>query len=293
MERELAFEYSENPFGITFQQKTREPKTWKEEIRAIAREIPNAAGKRPIFVCSSGGIDSELVCRALFEEGIHFSVLTVEHEAGTNEDDIQFARKWCREHGIAQKVVRLDMPEFFTQTIERFTNEGYYSGNVFRYFQLFLLETIESLGGYAVLGGGEQLYEIDTIEPKERDVYLEFESGITVPLEWMKRQGSIHRPYFYFSTSEACLAYLRIPIVDFAVRHPEVFRHQANKYIFKRFVCQSLWPDIVPRQKLSGYEEIYNLRMETQKRLRDRFADKIQTYRLPVVEFRRELEGIK
>ena len=196
----LAIKFSKHPFSAQFLPCKREPKSWKEELKDVAFSIVNEAGSRPIFVCSSGGIDSEIVCKIFFELGIHFSVLTVAHAAGTNEQDISFARNWCNVHGVKQHIVRLDMPDFFTNGIERYVREGYFAGNVFRYFQLFLFETVGALGGYAVLGGGEQLYNIpDPESTTEEDTYIEFESGFTAALQWMKEKKITHRPYFYYS----------------------------------------------------------------------------------------------
>ena len=285
-----AFQYTEDPFTLTFSPCTRKPLTWKEEVQAIARGMVKDAGSRPIIVCASGGTDSELVCRAFYDQGIYFSVLTVEHAAGTNKEDIAHAQRWCRDRGVEHKLVRLDMAEFMSKSIERYIEQGYIAGNVFRYFQLFLLETVESMGGYAVLGGGGQIYEIANDSPTEKDIYLEYGSGFALPLQWIKQNGNAHRPYFYYSTSEAVLAYLQIPIVDFAVHHPEIFAHKINTYLFKRLVSQALWPDLVPRPKMSGYEEIRELRRETEQKLRARFRDKLQKFRLPIVELRKQLE---
>jgi len=288
--RTLAVEFSQHPFSARFFPCARESISWKKELELVAVSIANEAGSRPITVCSSGGIDSELVCRILYDLGIHFSVLTLEHLAGTNARDISYAKAWCKAHGVEQRIVHLDMPDFFNNGIERYIREGYLAGNVFRYFQLFLLETVESMGGYAVLGGGEQQYHIpDSESSEEKDTYIEFESGFTAPLQWMQKNESSHCPYFFYGTPEATLAYLRIPIVNFAVRNPEMFRHKLNRHIFKRLVCHSVWPDLVSREKLNGYEEIRRLRLETQKELMRRFGEKLETFRLPVERMREQL----
>jgi hypothetical protein len=286
-----AFSYSFDPFSVKFDPCTREPQDWKEQMRTLARKLANGAGSRPIIVCAGGRIGSELICRALFEEGIHFSVVTVEYTDGANREDVEYARAWCIAHGIEQKVITLDMAKFFSKDIERYITEGYRARNLFRYFQLFLLETVESLGGYAVLGCGAQMYRLASEVPREEDVYLQYERGLTVPIEWMDTNNTSHCAYFFASNPEMCLAYLRIPIVDFAVRHPSIFSHENNRSLFKRLVYQSLWPDIVPRKSMSGYDRIKPLRIQVQNKLMARFGESIEMYRLPVVQFRQQLEG--
>src|SRR5262245_17479653 len=73
-------------FWFEFVPCTREPKNWKEEIYAAARQIGSTVTK-PLWLCSSGGIDSEVMCHAFFDQQIPFSVLTIEHKAGTNTFD--------------------------------------------------------------------------------------------------------------------------------------------------------------------------------------------------------------
>ena len=276
-------------FWVRFAPCTRQPLSWKEELYSAAREVAKAAGGKPLWLCSSGGIDSEIMCRAFFEQGIHFSVLTVEHAAGTNRNDIAYAQAWCKRSGVHQQLLRLDMGDFLGPMIDAYADEGYESANVFRYFQLKLLEEVESMGGYAVLGGGEQLYRVAREGDSIGEAYLEFESGVAVPLEWCARNATSHEPYFYYVLPEVASAFLEIPIVRFATRHPDIFRHHVNTFLFKRLIYQAEWPDMVARQKLSGYEAIYDERVRVQKSLAARFGARVHTYQLPVARFAEQL----
>src|SRR5262245_16344034 len=136
-----AFEYglpSEDvPFQLRFTAIRREPKPWKEEVYATARTIASTAGK-PNWGAFSGGIDSEFVCRAFFDQGIHFSVLTLEHAGGTNRHDIKYAIKWCRERGVEQRVMPIDMRRFLEDDVPKYA-EDYIASQPFRYLQIRLL----------------------------------------------------------------------------------------------------------------------------------------------------------
>ena len=280
------------PFWVKFNPVTREVKSWNEEIYAAARAVMNTSTK-PLLLCSSGGIDSEIMCRAFYDQGIHFTVLTIEHAAGTNVHDTRFVKKWCRKRGVEQKVVKLDMPDFLSTGVRAYADQSYITGNIFRYFQLKLLEEAERLGGHAVLGGGEQLYHVDPSKsvPEHADTYLEFETGYAVPLEWCRRNRAAHEPYFFFSTPELCLSYLNIPIVAFAVRHPDIFRNANNRFVFKQLTHQAQWPDIRPRKKMNGYEKITSLRAQAQDTLKKEFGQLIQVYRLPIATFAEQLSS--
>jgi hypothetical protein len=270
-------------FWIKLDRCTREPNAWTDEIYAAARALANAATK-PLWLCASGGIDSEVMCRAFFDQQIPFSVLSIEHAARTNDHDAAFAKRWCRDRGVERRVLQLDMPSFLTDGVDGYAAQSYVSGNVFRYLQVKLLETVEEMGGYAVLGGGEQLYAVDAKKPAptEEDTFIEYEVGFAVPLEWCRRNRTVHQPFFYLSTPELALSYLQIPLVAFGVGHPDMFRHPNNKFLFKRFVYQAMWPDITPRSKYSGFEKVVDLRMAAQGRLRQRFGPALHSYLLPV-----------
>lgn len=281
------------PFRVTFAPVTRPVKSWKEEVYEAAQKIGRAANK-PLMLSFSGGIDSEVMCNAFFEQGWSFTAVTFEYTDGGNEHDIRYAKEWCRERGVTQEIVRVDMRSFLQSGIDAHMRDGYITGNIFRYLQIEILKFAEKHGGYAVLGGGEQLYITDpsVMAPTKDDVYLSFEIGYAVPLEWCKRNNASHQPYFYFSTPELCRSYLNIPLVDYAVNHnPEIFRNISNRLLFKRMNYQTVWPDMTPRFKYSGFEKMADLRAHAEARLRDHFKDSIQTYSLPVPELRRQLAG--
>ena len=277
---------------FSFDSCIREPCVWKEEIYAAARVIANRANK-PIWVCSSGDLDSEIVCRAFFDQGIHFSVLTIEHATGTNHRDIKYAIEWCRVRGVRQKIVKVDMQIFFTKEVDVYADR-YVAEHPFRYFQIKLMEIVEEMGGYAVLAGGEQVYVVDQSESTimQEDVSLLCTVGTIAPIEWYKDRTTEHEPHFYFRTPELCLSFMRLPLVAFALNNPEsVFRHSANAHTFKRLVYQSIWTDIEIRYKSDGFEKIRSLEQDAIRRMRRRFGSKLVTYRLPVTVFERQLTG--
>jgi len=281
------------PFWVRFDACKHSPTTWKEEIYAAARTIANDAGARPLWLCSSGGIDSEVMCDAFFNQGINFSVLTLRQTNDTNVHDIKYAIEWCRSHGVKQKMVELDMESLLKDDVYRYAEEGYLAGGPFRYLQIRMLEIVETMGGYAVLGGGEQLYHVDPQKEKPTmdDAYLDFDVGYSVPLEWCRRNDTSHEPYFYFHTPEVCLAYLQTPLVAFTLEHSEAFLHPNNKYLLKRFVYQSVFPTLENRLKFDGFEEFRPLRKHTRQTLLNMYGSLIQSCKLPVIEMRQQLQG--
>jgi hypothetical protein len=280
-------------FWLRFTPCTREPKSWKEEVYAAACSIAQRT-KKPIWVCYSGGIDSEVACQAFYDQKIPFSVLTLEHAGRTNARDIAHAVRWCRARNVFQKIVTIDMPTFLTSDIEAYAKQ-YAAIHPFRYLQIKLMELVEDMGGYAVLCSGEQLYQVDLTKPHltRDDVYLPFSNGHALPLEWCKDNKTEHEPYFHFSTPELCLSYTRLPLVSFVLNNPEsLFRHKSNIYTFKRVVYQSIWTDLVSRCKDDGLSgDIKLLVDDSRTRLREQFGAQFVEIRLPVPSFQGQLTG--
>lgn len=284
---------SAESFWIRFNSCTRETQTWKEELYAAARAVASRTTK-PLWVCSSGGIDSEIACRVFFEQGIPFSVLTLEHKGGTNSHDIHYAIKWCTARGVPQKIVTIDMTEFLTTGIDAYA-EHYVAIHPFRYLQLRLMEIVEEMGGYAILCSGEQLYDVDRTKPviTPRDLYLPLSNGTVMPLEWCKEKKTSHEPYFHFSTPELCLAYIRMPLIAFVLNNPEAaFRHKANIYTLKRVAYQSVWTDLEVRYKADGFENVKPLFDAARDRLRLRYESEYIRVDLPLPLLESQLTGM-
>lgn len=280
-------------FWLSFASCTREPGTWREEQYAAARYVANraTARNRPIWIGSSGGIDSEIACRAFYDQGIDFSVLTLEHTGGTNRHDVGHAVRWCSERGVKHVVAPIDIVAFLEKDLERYADE-FAAVHPFRYLQLRILEMVEERGGFAVMGGGEQLYQP---RPQSRpirsaDMYLAWSNGNVIAQEWCRKNETEHEAYFHYATPELCLAYVRHPLVAFALENPDaVFRHPVNAYTFMRLVYFSVWDDLRPRYKWHGFENVRKPFEAAKRRLRERFADEYVAIEMPAAEFARQL----
>jgi len=239
-------------FEVAFNRCERKPGTFKEELYATARSIAAKATK-PLVLCMSGGADSEIMARAFFEQGIHFSALTLEHSAGTNMFDVQNARTWCWSRNIPHSVVPLDLEKFFGADIGRYVAEGYRASSIQKYLQLKLLETVESHGGYAVIGCGIPLYAIN---PSQTDpaAHLVFPADHELPYEWCVRHKVSHEPYFFLHSPEMYLSYTTDPILAFILGRASLLRNPDTIFSARNIVYQSYWPDFRARRFLTGFE---------------------------------------
>ncbi|HEX8926206.1 MAG TPA: hypothetical protein VF786_10465, partial [Terriglobales bacterium] len=145
--------------------------------------------------------------------------------------------------------------------------------------------------GFAVLAGGEQLYEVDATKPvlTEADPYLYVDISYTTPLEWCRRNRLSHEPFFFFSRPEVMLAWLRVPIVDFVLHNPDFLRHPTNKHALKNSVIRYHFPQQQWRNKYTGLEQVTNLVRMVKARLSEHFGDRIHKRPFYVSELRRQL----
>ena len=277
----------DEPFWVRFSKCQSSLSNWKEEIRGAAIDIANKS-RRPMWVCLSGGIDSELVCQTFLELGIPFTVLTLAFDDGANAHDIKYAVEWCKENRINQKIVSFNL-EKFASRIPYLLDQGFLADHFFRYYQIHLLELVEEMGGFAVLGGGEQLYELNGMSPSFENVSLNFDVGFTAALEWCQQHRTCHEPYFFFSSPGIVASWLRVPLIDFCLRHPDVFVHPKNKYLIKVLGMRIFFPRQKPRPKYNGFENVEHVRHRVQRELRERLGAKNSTYRLKVNELRRQV----
>jgi hypothetical protein len=272
---------------------TRAPLSWIEELESAAMSLAEST-TRTIWICSSGGVDSETLCEIFFRLKLPFHVLTVEFADGKNAHDIVHAKRWCEQHNVPQKLFPLDIFDFVKNEVEQYIREGYVAGELFRYLMMKQVSIVDEMGGFGVLAGGEQLYHVE--DSKEvltpADPYLALDITYTTPLEWCRRHRVRHEPYFYFSTPEIMLAWLRISLVDFVLNHPDFFRHPTNKHALKNSVIRYHFPLQEWRNKYTGLEQVLNLDALVKEKLQAHFGARVQKTRLYVSELLQQLQPV-
>ena len=242
----------EQRFHITYRALSRTPMSWRDEVLAAAKRIADTE-TRPLLVCLSGGIDSEVLARAFMELGVPFTALTVEFTDGTNAHDIAYADKFCQRHGIKQEIMKLDPAYHFAQGIDRWVKAGYEAYSFYRYMQLYLVERAERMGCVSIHGGGT---DCQTYFTHDDEICFKQNPGLICVLQWMQRKNSRHYPYFFTSTPEMCAAYQQIDVIETLLRNPDYFRSATKSSVSleKQIVMHALWPGMETRDKYTGFE---------------------------------------
>lgn len=265
----------------TFQNCTRSPREWKDEIHAAASLIAKQADT-PLWLAFSGGIDSEIMCRAFFDQHIAFSTLIVAHRNAANAAEVAFAKQWCWDRGVPHEIVPFDTDTFFKE-VQTF-DEQQPSNNIFRFFEAVLLKEIEKRGGTGVIGDGGLLFYAE-----ENKVLLKYSESDFIAHRYSEKKKAAHVPAFFRSTPEVVLSYLHIPLVDAAISDASLFVNDRNCYLFKRFIYQALFPDLAERPKRNMFGEYTQLRRSIEADLKKR-TQTITTWKLPVSDVLTQLQ---
>lgn len=255
----------------------REPKSLPEEMAIAARLIADKTKGR-MFVAMSGGLDSELVARQMLQEKVPFTPIIARFANGYNRDDISYAFAFCEKHGLQPHVVDLDIVQFFRDSV----NTPYRLGNCAHLMQMELMRVAKRMGGEAVIAVGEQRYfnrlgDIVVPVPPERVAVTHFMQAEQVP----------GVSAFYCYTPELMLALLREAK---AIGFDKIERLAHN---IKEATYRKYWPEMTPRPKYSGFEEVAKERHAAQAKLKAKNERYLFNFSIEVGALERQLCGIK
>lgn len=286
------FEYKFHPelktdnLSIKFRKITRPVGTFKEECIRTAHYIKDQAGNKPLYVALSGGIDSEVVCRSFIEAGIPFTAFTVKFSNNLNYHDIRYVDKFCKDYNIPLETIEIDPHEFFQSGIEKYINQGYYSNRMIRYYLIFILETIQNMGGVCIGGGGETHY-VSTDE----GLCVPFKADTIVPRTWIENNET-HFLEFFRTTPEISASYHQDELIQFLIKDPTYF-YKPDPWLFqpeKIMLYHRVFPNMMRRQKYVGMERILDLKEKVDDALTIRFSDRnLTTTYLPLEVVKKQL----
>lgn len=240
---------SDRNFDIKFKPVTRPLMPWVDEISNTLKTI-RASTDKPLFLCLSGGIDGELIARACLQNNIYFEVITLRHIKGTNAQDISYAIDFCKKYNLKHHIIDFDIEKFIIEEIPQYISQGYVSWRPFRFQQIRLFEIAESMGGVALLGGGDQQYA--TIDGT---ICVNFKDDFFMCLEWLRRNNKTHFPYVFMQNPEIFAAYMQIDLINFLLNDPSFFVSVKYNIVLEKItVYHRYFPDMPRRRKLTGFE---------------------------------------
>lgn len=261
------FEYTVDPnniqqFEVYFNKVSKPVLSYKEEVIRTVKYIKDSTD-RPLYISLSGGVDSEVIVRACLEANINFTAFIVKFEDDKNKHDNKYANALVEKYKIDSFICSLNATDYFKNGYLKYKAAGYHSRNIFRYLQLYILETVETLGGCAILGGREEPFQV-----VNDDICIPWVKDQALSSEWMINNNSQHYPYFFLSTPEIIASYLQTPLLKMMLKDPSYYACKYSGYVpEKALIYHRDWPEMVRRSKYNGFEKLLRLRKETEDML--------------------------
>lgn len=114
---------------------------------------------KPLYLCFSGGVDSEVVANALFRNRIEFVPFILEVE-NTNQAEVWFAHHWCKKHNVTPLVYQMSAQEFENKVLPylNMIKNTHQNGTA---INLWMADYIANLGGYCVTAVGDINFDSD------------------------------------------------------------------------------------------------------------------------------------
>lgn len=272
------FDQQHQPMWVKFGPCRHEPKSLDVEMATAVKRIAENTTK-PIYVAMSGGIDSELIARMMLQERVPFTPVIVQFDKGYNKEDIAFAFEFCKINNLTPEIIKLDILAFFGNCVDT----PYILTNCAHLMQMHIMRHVHGLGGMTVIGVGEQRYQ-----------EIEREIVVPVPLEriavthFMQAEQVEGVSAFYCYTPELILCLLK-EAQEIGFDDMSEYAHNIKESIYHKY-----WPDLPPRPKLSGFEEVGYRRQMVQikltKRIRKKYGDSVfNTLSIPIDELEKQL----
>jgi hypothetical protein len=246
----------ENRLWCAYSRCTQEPGLFPEECVETAKLIGRRAQElgRPIFVCLSGGMDSEVVAKSFLSAGVPFTAITFRFLGGLNSHEIRFVNSFVASHKIKHMFYDIDILSWIAsqEAEELFHGAQTASLNLLPHMKLMNHIWFE-LGGLPVLGNGDVYFENHDSGWK----YVELE----YMLSWFKhaiRMKILGGIGFFQFTPEITLSMLREPkLYKLGMNYDSYANriYKTSKHI-KYAIYRKYWPDLTLRPKFGGQEMV-------------------------------------
>jgi hypothetical protein len=239
-------------FTVNFNKKISKPlPSYKEALfnnAKIMREMYN----EPFDVCLSGGIDSEVVVRTFKELGIKHNTFIFRLENNYNYRDVQSAIELCTQLNVPYHVIDFNIQHFFKNEAYELFQRTFIS----KAARLPRLKWIDMLDNIPIFGDGEPYWirenENDFSTKSEWKLILG-EEGYSCSIYGRSNNRTVIGDWYEY-TAEPLLSYNYVPIAQKLLN--DEIPGKLSCYSSRSEIHKHIWPDIIYKPKLVGYEGI-------------------------------------
>jgi hypothetical protein len=252
----------EQKWTVEYGRCSRPPKSFGEECIEAARLISQKTNQ-DIWICYSGGVDSEFTIWSFLKANVKFKIAIMEFEDEINIYDVSRAKAFCDNLGLKYYIFKLDIIKWWNESLLDYAIPNQCASAAYP-VTWWLMEQID---GYPICGLGNQLWEWDDID---KTYYLyegETLQGTSRYLISNKREATSQ---FFRYTPEQVLSYLLTPSHMMMFLYGGLLGIKGNR--IQRSVKIPAYTDFFPmepRDKKTGYEKINDLNLYLKNMLRE------------------------
>jgi len=204
----------------------------------------------PFDVLLSGGIDSEVVVRVFKDLGIKQNVFTIRFENDHNIQDVEAAKKICDNIGVDLKIIDWNLQKFFENDVQVMFDKTFcpYVGRMLRHAWFDLLDNIP------VMAEGEPYWRRELLEDytQKSEWKLWWREDYFTASIYGNTVGRTVITEWYNYTPEIVMNYHHLPLAKQLLN--DEFKGKISCWSSRIPIHQHLWPDILQRPKMYGYE---------------------------------------
>ena len=108
-------------WNVSYRRCTQIPLKWNYECLRAAKLI-RASTDRPIYICYSGGIDSEVCLLSFLNAGIPVVAAIMVFDNDLNSHDVSKALSFCEKRGVKYHIFKLDIINFWNFEIYKYSD---------------------------------------------------------------------------------------------------------------------------------------------------------------------------
>lgn len=249
-------------------------KSYKEELLANTQLIRDSFNE-PFDLLFSGGVDSEVILRCNIELGIPINVFIFRYENNYNLADITHALRICNELNVTPTVIDFNLEKFFENEAYDIWKTGYFQSPG----RLPHMKMISYLDNIPVAGDGCPYWKF-----LKNNWLLEIdEQGHSLTC-YANTIGRACLADWYEYSPEVLLSHLNMSAMQQLINSGPIDFDQSKYQLHN-----SIWPEIVVRPKLVGFEcldyhnnpiQVPGFMREFRKQYIDPFKMKFVSYRL-------------
>lgn len=184
--------------------KSTAPESFKIELLNTVKQIQENAGQQPILVSSSGGIDSELICRAFLEAKVPFQVINAKFKKDINLHDCQYVQKFCNQYDIKLYTHEIDIENFLDTKMYDYAQLTQSCSPQFPVH----MHLWDQFDGFIVAGHGDPIFLRDV---GQKDFYFQIQEKEDSVFRYFVERNRQGCPGFYVYRPELLLSYLLEP----------------------------------------------------------------------------------